>query len=195
MGDRFDAWRGNIEGSPERDWIERLLKALPESPDILELGCGGGTGATPLLAARGRLTGVDVSAEQIRRANERVPGAAFVHADMTELELPRESFDAAVSVYAFNHVPKDDLPRVLERIAGWLRPGGLLLASFGISGGEGVEEDWLGVPMFFASHTEAENTELLRAAGLEPELNEVVTIVEPEEGEARFQWVLASKGS
>jgi hypothetical protein len=34
---------------------------------------------------------------------------------------------------------------------------------------------------------------LLRAAGLEIERAEVVPIVEPEEGDARFLWVLARK--
>jgi hypothetical protein len=74
----------------------------------------------------------------------------------------------------------------------WLQPGGYLLATFGVSGSEGVEDDWLGVPMFFASYTGAENRALARAVGLVIEQDEVVPIAEPE-GEARFQWLLARK--
>ena len=93
----------------------------------------------------------------------------------------------------FGHLPRADLPGVLERIAVWLRPGGYLLATFGRSGSEGVQDDWLGVPMFFGSYTDDESLALLGAAGLEPLRVEAVPIVEPEEGEASFLWVLARR--
>jgi ubiquinone/menaquinone biosynthesis C-methylase UbiE len=62
--------------------------------------------ATQRLAARFQVTGVDASAEQLRRARTAVPQAEFVRADFTALELEPESFDAVVSFYAFNHVPR-----------------------------------------------------------------------------------------
>lgn len=109
-----------------------------------------------------------------------------------ELELEPESFDAAVAIYVFGHVPRATLPALLERICVWLRPGGLLLATFGRSGWEGVEEDFLGVPMFFGSYPDEETRELLLAASFELERVEVVPIEEPE-GPATFLWVLARK--
>ena len=36
-----------------------------------------------------------------------MPEATFVHADFTALELAAASFDAVVSFYAFNHVPRE----------------------------------------------------------------------------------------
>lgn len=192
MADRFDEWRHGIEGSPEIERVGDLIARLPKRPDVLELGSGAGVAPTRLLAERGRLTGVDISAEQVRRAREGCPQARFIHADFTKVAFEEQSFDAVVSLYVFNHVPRADVRPLLGKIAGWLRPGGYLLATFGISGGESVEADWLGVPMFFASHTEEENRELLRSAGLEIERDEVVPIMEPEDGEARFQWVLAA---
>lgn len=192
MADRYASWRAECEGSPELEWVDMFLQRLPDTPEVLELGCGQAEEPTLRLAERGRLTGVDISAEQLRRARERCPDATFIQADITELELESASFDGVASLYVFNHVPRADLPRLLRRVAWWLRPGGCLLATFGRSGGEGVEDDWLGVPMFFASYTEAENRELVRQAGLQIERDEVVPIVEPE-GEARFQWILARK--
>jgi hypothetical protein len=47
--------------------------------------------------------------------------------------------------------------------------------------------------MFFASYNEGENSGFVRAAGLEIERDEVVPIIEPDYGEARFQWILARK--
>lgn len=190
---RFDAWRQGIEGSPELEWAEDLLVRLRDDPDLLELGSGGARGPTRMLAKAGRLTGVDISIEQVKAAQKRCPDASFLHADMTEIELEPESFDAVVSFYVFNHVPRRDLPRLVERSASWLRPGGYLLASFGRSSTEGIQDDWLGVPMFFASYSEAETLDFVRHAGLTIERSEVVPIFEPHEGEARFLWVLARK--
>lgn len=193
MADRFAAWREEIAGSKEAEWVEYVLGRLPPRPAILELCCGAASPTTMLLADRGDLLGIDFSREQVRRARERCPGARFLEADVTQVEFDEESFDAVVSVYGFNHVPRADLPSLLVRIGRWLKPGGHLLATFGRSRGEGIDEDWLGVPMFFASYTEAENRELVLAAGLEIERDEVVPIVELEHGEARFQWILARK--
>jgi SAM-dependent methyltransferase len=192
MAERFAVWRDECVGSPELDWVQDLIALLPGKPEVLELGCGAAEEPTLLLAERGRLLGIDISGEQLRRARERCPLGTFVQGDIIELELEPESFDAVVALYVFNHVPRADLPTLVERVAAWLRPGGYLLATFGISGGEGVEDDWLGVPMFFASYTEAENRALVRAAAFVIERDEVVPIAEPE-GEARFQWLLTRK--
>jgi SAM-dependent methyltransferase len=192
MAGRFAEWQSRIADSPHLAWVEDLVARLPDEPDVLELGSGAAVEPTRLLAAKGKLLGVDISEEQVRRARERCPDAMFRHADMTELDLPAESFDAVVSAYAFNHVPRKDLAELIPRIGVWLRGRGYLLASFGVSGGEGIEEDWLGVPMFFASFSADENRDLVIRAGLDVIRDEVVSISEPE-GEARFQWILARK--
>lgn len=193
MADRFRAWRGEIAGSQEAEWIDELVGRLPAEPVVLELGCGSGSYATSVFGERGDLLGIDISAEQVRRARHRYPGARFIEADFTMVDLDPDSFDAVVSVYVLNHVPRADLPVLLTTITEWLKSGGHFLASFGRSGGEGVEDEWLGVPMFFASYTESENRQLVQAAGLEIERDEVIAIVEPDHGEARFQWIVASK--
>ena len=193
IADRYAGWRGDIAGSDEAQWVDDLLERLPAAPTALELGCGAGSYVTTVLGERGDLLGVDISAEQLRSARERHPRVRFMQADFTQVDLDPESFDAVVSVYALNHVPRADLPRLLSSIGRWLKPGGYFFGSFGRSGEEGVEDDWLGVPMFFGSFTEAENRELVGAGGLDIRRDEVITIVEPEYGEARFQWILARK--
>lgn len=194
MADRYAAWQGEIHDSPHRAWVEDLLERVPADADVLELGSGAAVEPTRLIAARARLLGIDISAEQVRRARARCPDATFRHADMTEVAFREHSLDAVVCAYAFNHLPRNDLAALIPRIAGWLRQGGHLLASFGVSGGEAIEDDWLGVPMFFASFTADENRLLVNEAGLEIVRDEVIAITEPE-GEARFQWILAQKSS
>jgi SAM-dependent methyltransferase len=189
---QFGAWRAAIVGSPDDEWLGGLLDKLPEQANILELGCGQGLTARRLVEAGHRYTGVDISAEQLRRAHSLVPEAEFRHGDVTKIELDTESLDAVVSLYVFGHLPRAELPGLIERIAAALRPGGCLLATFARSGAEGVEEDWLGVPMFFGSHRDPETLTIVGDAGLEIERAEVVRIVEPE-GEGAFLWVLARK--
>lgn len=193
IADRFGTWRAAIEGSPDDEWLGELLAKLPDRAEVLELGCGQGETARRIVDAGHRYVGIDLSVEQLRYARVLVPEADFRHRDIAALAFDAESFNAVVSLYVFGHLPRAELPDLLRRIAGWLRPGGLLLATFGRSGGEGAEVDWLGVPMFFGSYTDDDTLALLERAGFAVERSEVVPIVEPE-GDASFLWVLAARG-
>ena len=187
---RYAKWAGQIE-SPAIAWVRDLDVRLRDGSDVLELGCGRGVPATRELARRHRVTGVDISAVQIELARHHVPEASFVHADATELEIAPASLDAVVALYLFGHLPAGEQPALIGRIGDWLRPGGLLLATFGA--GDGGEEvvDWLGAPMFFGSLGRDAYVPLVREAGLEPLRDEVVSQHEPGHGEVSFQWVLA----
>lgn len=190
IGDRFVQWRDEIAGDPRRWWAEQLESRLADGDRVLELGCGAGVPDTQLLAVRLRVTGVDISAEQVRRARANVPDAEFIHADFTALELEPASFEAVAAFYSFNHVPRDLLASVFSRIHSWLVPEGLFLVSLGVSDTEGWTGDWLGSTMFFSSFPPETNRRLLLGAGFTLELDEVVTFLEPD-GEASFQWILA----
>lgn len=194
VADRFADWKTGVVGDAREEWIADLLSRLPASPHVLELGCGGEpTGA---FADQGRLTGVDLSAEQLRRASERVPQATFLHADASTVTFAPASFDAVVALFVLGHVPRTEIEGLLARIAGWLRPGGWFLATMGARGlGEAVEEDWLGVPMFFSSLHEDESRALVRRAGMALVRDEVVVQTEPGHGEIAFLWVLARRAA
>ncbi len=190
IGERFVEWRDQIVGDPRRWWTEQLMSRLQDGDRVLELGCGAGVPDTQLLAERFRVTGVDVSAEQIRRAQANVPDAEFIEADFTSLELPAASFEAVVAFYSFNHVPRDLLADLFASIHSWLVPRGFLLTSLGIGDTEAWTGEWLGTAMFFSSFPPQTNRRLLQESGFQLELDEVVTFLEPD-GEASFQWVLA----
>ena len=188
---RYAEWAGSIT-SPLLEWIRALTGRLPAGSEILELGCGRGVPATRELARHHRVVGVDISAVQIELARHHVPEASFVHGDVAELEIAPVSLDAVVALFVFGHIPVAEQPALIESVASWLRPGGLLLATFAAgSAGEDVDEDWLGAPMFFASLGEDAYGPLLRDVGLEPLRDEVVAQDEPGHGEVRFRWVLA----
>jgi SAM-dependent methyltransferase len=159
--DAFDIVRSGYDriGTRYRDWssagqvrllfVRRLLERLSPGSVVVDLGCGSGEPATRLLAAEHHVLGVDASFTQLRLAREAVPTGAFVQADMTRVGLRTGSIDAVASFYALGHVPSQQHVPLLEAIAGWLRPGGVLLFSAPMAAGGELDDDWLGVKMFF----------------------------------------------
>jgi len=192
IGETFVDWRDRIVGDPRRDWEDELTSRLADGARVLELGCGAGVPDTQRLAARFRVTGVDISPRQVERARAAVAGAGFLCADFTAVELAPGSFDAVVAFYSFNSVPRELLAGLFARIHSWLAPGGLFMSALGTSDTESWVGEWLGAPMFFSSFPPETNTRLLREAGFELLRDEVVAFEEPE-GPATFQWILGRR--
>jgi cyclopropane fatty-acyl-phospholipid synthase-like methyltransferase len=157
---------------------------------VLDLGCGAGEPVARDLVAHGiRVTGVDASLGQIERARRNVPEANFIHADMTSVRFPAEAFDAVSAFYSITHVPRNEHATVIQRIAVWLRPSGLFVASFGSSEGDWLGE-WLGTPMFFSHHNPERTKQLINEAGFRLEQ---VELVEQDNEKATFLWIAARK--
>ena len=191
IAERYAAWR--IDGNPASEFVADLDSRLARGSNVLELGCGNGRPAALVLADHHVYTGVDISTEQIARARSLVPSARFVEADYTTLDVEERSLDAVVAILTLTHVPRREHAELLARIKRWLRPGGLFLASFGTSDLPGaVEDDWLGAPMYFSHFDAATNRRLVREAGFAILRDEVITMVEEEQGEATFLWLTAS---
>jgi SAM-dependent methyltransferase len=158
-------------------WLVDLQGRLPVSGAVLDLGCGCGVPVARFLADAGyHVTGVDISDVQIERARRLVPAGTFVRADATRLDLPSASFDAVVCLYALIHMPLADQPRLIARIATWLRPGGWLLTTVGNGAWTGTEDNWLGGPatMWWSHADAATYREWLVAAGFAIESEEFV---------------------
>jgi cyclopropane fatty-acyl-phospholipid synthase-like methyltransferase len=183
-----------ITPEPARhEYLARLLDMLPPGAGVLELGCGAGVPVTQALARIGRVVGVDISSEQIALAERHVPDATFILSDMADLDFEAESFGAVVSFYALTHVPRGEHAELLGRIAGWLRPGGLLFATMGAGDAPDiVEPDWLGAPMFFSHYDADANRDMVRRAGLDILFADVAA--EDEDGQTvEFLWIAARK--
>lgn len=192
IADAYFEWALSFE-SPARRWLERFLEQVPRGARVLDLGCGGGGTSTQALAERYEVLGIDISEAQIARARERVPGATFLRADATQVELDAASFDGIVSLFMFGHVRRRAQGPLLRRIHTWLRPGGWFLCTLGTANAaDVVEDEWFGEPMFFASLDEEANATMLRHAGFDLVDARVVPFEEPGHGLVRFMWVLAT---
>ena len=112
-----------------RPFADLMARVRADSPRlVVDLGCGPGT-LTQTLAERwpdADVVGTDSSADMISAANQALPGAGFarltyVCADLREWEPPGAP-DVVVANAVLQWVPGHlDL---IERIAGWLAPGG-----------------------------------------------------------------------
>ena len=172
-------------------WSGALISQMPPGGRALDLGCGAGVPLARKLSDRGfSVVGVDISARQIELARANVPSAEFILSDFANLKLPPDSFDGIAAFYSMNHLPRDQHAGVLVSIAGWLRPGGVLVANFGINNDPGWVGEWLGAPTFFSSFDAGTAERLVSAAGLAVHR----AVIEKSENEdARFLWIVAAK--
>jgi SAM-dependent methyltransferase len=139
---------------------------------------------------------VDLSGAQLALARRNAPAAALLQADMTRLHLLPASLDAVGAFYSLTHVPREQLGIVLGRVAEWLRPGGIFVATMGAGDSPAyVNEDWMGVPMFFSHFDSHTNLRLVIDAGFRIEEEAVVPEVEHDGREAAFLWVVARKST
>jgi ubiquinone/menaquinone biosynthesis C-methylase UbiE len=191
LAPRWGEWAEGIEGDPWERFLDELAARLEDGSRVLDLGCGNGE-KTRRLAERFDVVGVDISEEQLRRARQAVPQARFVEGDFTALDFEDGSFDAVTAFYSIVHVPREEHSLLLARIADWLKPGGLFLISMSNTGGPDRTEEWIGVEMFFSGFPAETNRRLVRDAGFELLVDEVVSMQEPET-ESVWLWVIARK--
>ena len=193
MHGRYADWAGRDTSRRQHYLVRAARMGLLKPGDALDLGCGTGRHATASLAGAGfRVTGLDVSARSIEVARRDLPSVSFVVGDMATATFPAGSFDLVTAFYSIIHLPREEHGDVLRRVAGWLRPGGGLIASLGTSCGDAYEEDWLGVPMYWSSWDHRTNRRLISDAGLDILVDTVETTLEDGQPVA-FQWLIATK--
>lgn len=193
IAERYLAWAMGVRVAERGGYLQIVNNSLPDGAAVLELGCGAGIPITQRLAERFIVTGVDLSARQIELARRNVPTATFLHGDMTDVDFAPASFDGVCAFYAITHVPRAEHAAMLGKIATWLRPYGLFVASFSHYGSVGeIEADWLGAPMYFSGYDAETNRRLVTDAGLTIEIAQAET--NDEFGKpATFFWIVARK--
>lgn len=189
------AYRGDtfaLEGSRYEYWLGRFVRRLDDGARVLDLGCGNGLPVALELAKRFDVTGVDLSPVQVERARALVPGARFECADMASVAYAPGSFDGIAAFYSIINLPLDEHAALLSRMAGWLAPGGWLIATVGQEPWTGVETDWRGVrgASMYYSHGAAEH---YRAWFAEAGLEIVEQGREPRSGNPGYAMLLARR--
>jgi SAM-dependent methyltransferase len=112
---------------------------LPPGARVLDAGCGTGRVAIRLTQLGFDCVGVDLDASMLAEARRAAPDLPWVHADLATLDLRRtggvQPVDFDLVVAAGNVVPllaAGTEAVAVARLAAHLRPGGLLVAGFGL---------------------------------------------------------------
>jgi ubiquinone/menaquinone biosynthesis C-methylase UbiE len=129
----FYDWE-NAQTVARRDIAFWQRLALANDGPVLELGCGTGRVALPLVRAGARLVGIDLSAPMLARARTRLTRARLaerallVRGDIRQLPFrSRQGFGLVMAPYGIlqSLTRERDLEATLRSVARVLRPGGL----------------------------------------------------------------------
>jgi len=108
----------------------RFVESFVQDAVALDAGCGCGYGTHHLAKSGARnVTGIDVSPQAIEYARQHYSAANLRYRvmDVAALSFPDETFDAAVCLEVFEHVP--DYRQLLAEIRRVLKPNGRIVVS------------------------------------------------------------------
>jgi ubiquinone/menaquinone biosynthesis C-methylase UbiE len=144
-----------------------LIDRLPPGGRVLDLGCGSGVPTAGMLTEAGvEVVGVDVSVEMLALARRAVPAGRFVCMDLLELDSSLGEFDAAAAFFSLLMLRRADILRVLRRVRGLLRPGGLVVIGMVEGDMDYAPIDFLGQRVHVSAYPLPELEVAIRAAGL-----------------------------
>ena len=142
-----DAFHGLRTQLTSIDWIlSELEKSSIEKARTLDIGCGTGRPVCSRLADAGHdAQGIDISPEMIKAAEQRVPNAKFLVADLTSWSPDGEEFDVITAYFSMiASLSQDQIKETIKRIYSWLKPGGLFVFATVPVEANNVEIKWMG---------------------------------------------------
>ena len=127
FADVYDEWYADVTDVDAT--VRRMVDVAGGEGRVLELGVGTGRLAVPMAAAGLRVVGIDSSEAMLAKLRER-DTASTVEAVLGDIagDLPAGPFDAVLVAYntIFNLLGEQDQPRLFQRVAERLAPGGVV---------------------------------------------------------------------
>ena len=131
------------------DLLQREEKAT-----LLEIGAGTGKDSKFFQDNGLQVVSTDLSPEMVQLCHDK--GLEAYEMDFKNLAFPNENFDAIYALNCLLHVPKKDLPEILDSLNKLLKPTGLFFMSvYGGPDSEGVwEKDYHQPKHFFSTYAD-----------------------------------------
>jgi SAM-dependent methyltransferase len=119
--------------------LDQLVQ--PAGKDVVDIGCGGGALVRALAARGARMTGIEISEEQLAPAlrDDDGCGARYLIGRAEQLPLDDASVDALVFMRSLHHVPVADLAGALREARRVLRRDGLVYVAEPLAEGDFFE--------------------------------------------------------
>jgi SAM-dependent methyltransferase len=133
----------------DRALLDTFAAAIPPRGEVLDIGCGPGHIARYLSERGVNAAGVDVSPGMVDVARRLNPGLEFSIGDMRAIDHAGATLAAIAAFYSIIHIPRTEVPHVLDEFHRVLAEGGLLLMS--VHGGTGIvhRDEFLGASVAF----------------------------------------------
>lgn len=173
----------------EAEYLNLIVKAIPEGNSVLDLGCGTGEPMAKFFIDKGfKVTGVDGSKKMVELCKQRFPNERWIVSDMREINL-NQQFDVVLAWHSFFHLDPDSQRRMFKIFSTHIKPDGILVFTSGEEAGE-VWSDNGGQMLYHASLSTKEYEKLLGDNAFRVLLHKVR---DPECGEATV-WVARKIG-
>ena len=119
-------WQDEFTEGADPEYVEQIVPLAQEWLEgyahVLDIGTGEGQIARRLAANGASVVGLDPTKNQLRVAQERGGGPAYVRGAAQVLPFADSSFDGALACLVFEHIP--DHRQSIAEVARVLRPGG-----------------------------------------------------------------------
>ena len=135
-----------------------FLSHLPQRASILDAGCGPGRDINYFLKKGYKVTAFDGSEKMAQFAHEWT-GIPVQHKTFIEFTHP-ELFDGVWSSASLLHIPKVELPSIMDKMKAFLKPNGVWYISFRSGKGECHEDE-----RYFNDQTEDSLKKILEKLG------------------------------
>jgi ubiquinone/menaquinone biosynthesis C-methylase UbiE len=150
--------------------ISLFLSHLPNSPKILEVGCGPGRESKIFIEKGAKVTGVDISVGLLNIAKEKNPQAEYINANFLDLPFNNSVFDGVWSHASLVHLETImDVEKALSEFNRVLKERGILYVCVKMQMGDKktavVTDSLSNHDRFFRYYTKEELAFLLISAG------------------------------
>ena len=136
----YDAVADTYSAPLEMAMIDEFSAQMCASPGrlVIDVGCGAGRMRKYLNDAGLNDSGVDLSPEMVRIAQELHPQLSFEVGELTNLPAAVAAADGILAWYSIIHSPRTPLPAIAREFWRVLRPGGSALLAFQAGSGHRI---------------------------------------------------------